>query len=123
MSSQVSLKSVFSSQNGIPNVVFDVVSDMKRCSKCEELKTKTPEGVEYSYYRCKNCGEEIVDMKQLHNVAQKYRVMKKYSAKLSKWGLSLGLRIPKELVERYKLKSNEEVTIVPEEKGMKIVPS
>lgn len=86
-----------------------------------EFQAKTPEGVAYSYYKCGNCGEEIVDMKQLHSVAEKYRAMKRYSAKLSKWGLSLGLRIPKELVRKYNLKQEEEVIIVPEKEGIKIV--
>ncbi len=98
---------------------------MKKCScngKMKELKANTPEGVGYSYFRCEKCGEEIVDMKQLHNVAQKYREMKMFRAKLSKWGMSLGLRIPKELAERYHLKDNEEVTIIPEDKGIKIIP-
>ena len=49
---------------------------MKKCSECngemQELKSKTPEGIGYYYYKCKKCGEEIVDMKQLHNVAEKY---------------------------------------------------
>ena len=98
---------------------------MKRCSECngemQELKTKTPEDIEYSYYRCKKCGEEIVDMKQLHKVAEQYRTLKKYQVKLSKWGLSLGLRIPKELVERYHLKDEEEVAIIPEKKGIRIL--
>jgi predicted RNA-binding Zn-ribbon protein involved in translation (DUF1610 family) len=99
---------------------------MKKCSACngkmKELRAKTPEGVEYHYFKCEKCGEEIVDMKQLHNVAQKYREMKRFNAKISKWGMSLGLRIPKELVKRYHLKDDEEVTIIPEEEGMKIVP-
>lgn len=98
---------------------------MKKCSVCEgkmeELKAKTPEGVEYCYFKCGKCGEEIVDMKQLHNVAQKYREMKRFSAKISKWGMSLGLRIPKELVRKYNLRSDKEVTIIPEEEGMKII--
>ena len=99
---------------------------MKKCAcngKMKELKANTPEGVEYSYFRCEKCGEEIVDMKQLHNVAQKYREMKRFHVKLSKWGMSLGLRIPKELAERYSLKNNEEVTIIPEDKGIKIIPA
>lgn len=100
---------------------------MKKCSECngkmKELVAKTPEGVSYHYFKCNKCGEEIVDMKQLHNVAQKYREMKKYHAKLSKWGMSLGLRIPKELAKRYHLKDNEEVTIIPENKGIKIIPT
>lgn len=100
---------------------------MKRCSECngemKELTAKTPEGVEYRYFRCVKCGEEIVDMKQLHSVAQKYREMKTFHAKVSRWGLSLGLRIPKELVKRYHFKDEEEVTIIAEDKGIKIIPA
>ena len=98
---------------------------MKKCAECsgemKEFEAKTPEGVTYSYCKCNNCGEEIVDMKQLHLVADKYRTMKKYSAKLSQWGLSLGLRIPKELVKKYNLKREKEVMIVPEKGGIKII--
>ena len=100
---------------------------MKQCTECKgnmkEFKAMTPEGVEYNYFRCQECGEEIVGMKQLHDVAQKYREMKKFHAKISKWGMSLGLRIPKELVKKYHFKDNEEVTIIPEEKGLKIIAS
>ena len=100
---------------------------MKICSECKgdlkELAAKTPEGVKYRYFRCEKCGEEIVNMGQLHNVAQKYREMKRFNTKISKWGMSLGLRIPKELVKRYHLKDTKEVTIIPEEKGIKIVPT
>ena len=88
----------------------------------KELVAKTPEGINYKYFKCAKCGEEIVNMQQLHDVAQKYREMKKFNAKISKWGMSLGLRIPKELVKKYHFKDNEEVTIIPEDKGMKIIP-
>ena len=99
---------------------------MKKCSECKgemkELTAETPEGFEYKYFKCNKCGEEILAMNQLHNVAQKYREMKKFNAKISKWGMSLGLRIPKELVQKYNFKDNEEVTIIPEKKGIKIIP-
>ena len=98
----------------------------KTCSECKgnmkELSAKTPEGFEYKYYRCDKCGEEILDMSQLHNVADKYRSMKRFNAKISKWGMSLGLRIPKELVEKYHFKDNEEVAMIPEKEGIKIIP-
>ncbi len=100
---------------------------MKKCSECngkmKELIAKTPEGVNYNYFKCEKCGEEIVAMKQLHNVAQKYREMKEFHAKISKWGMSLGLRIPKELVKRYHLKDEEKVAIIPEKEGMRIIPA
>ena len=54
---------------------------MKTCSGCKkgmiERIGKTPEGVAYKYYRCDSCGEEVLDMKQLHEVAEKYRNMRK----------------------------------------------
>lgn len=89
----------------------------------KELSAKTPECVGYKYFKCKKCGEEIVDMKQLHDVAQKYRDMKAFHAKLSRWGMSLGLRIPKELVKKYNFKEEENVTIVAEDKGIRIIPT
>ncbi len=96
---------------------------MKKCSECKgemkEYKSHTPEGVEYKYYRCSGCGYEIVDMKQLHEVAAKYREMKKYTAKLTPWGKSLGLRIPKELASKYHFK--DEVVLIPEDNGIRIV--
>ena len=100
---------------------------MKPCPSChksmKELSGKTPEGVTYRYFQCSPCKEEIVDMKQLHEVAEQYRALKKYHVKLSKWGLSLGIRIPKELVEKYKLKDEKEVSIIPEKTGLRIITS
>jgi hypothetical protein len=86
----------------------------------KEEKAKTLEGIEYKYYACA-CGEEVVDMKQLHHVAEKYRVLKKYQVKISQWGLSLGVRIPKELVKKYKLTAEHEVALIPEKDGLKII--
>lgn len=99
---------------------------MKTCSECKgkmiEKTGNTPEGVNYKFFRCSKCGEEILDMKQLHSIAERYRVMKKYHVKLSRWGLSLGIRIPKDLVNKYKLNNEDEVSIIPEKKGILIIP-
>lgn len=98
---------------------------MKICSKCKkemkELVSKTPEGIEYTYFKCSKCGEEILDMKQLHNVSQKYRELKRFNAKLSNWGSSLGLRIPKELTVKYHLSNNTNITLIPDDEGIRIV--
>ena len=99
---------------------------MKKCSECGkkmvEKEGATPEGIAYKYFKCSSCGEEIVDMQQLHNVAEKYRVLKRYHAKVTKWGQSLGLRIPKELVVKYRFKQNDEVLLIPDKKGITILP-
>lgn len=52
-----------------------------------------------------------------------YRDMKKYQAKVSRWGTSLGIRIPQELVDHYHIHQEENVTIIPEEKGLRIIPA
>lgn len=100
---------------------------MKKCSECRkemrELTATTPEGINYNYFKCANCGDEIVDMQQLHKVAQKYRVLKDYHVKVSKWGLSLGIRIPKEVVQQYKLKDNKELILIPEKESIKLIPA
>ncbi len=98
---------------------------MKKCGDCrgkmEEKESKTPEGVKYKYSKCNKCGEEVVGMLQLREVSVKYRALKLFHAKMTQWGQSLGVRIPKELVERYQFKPNEEVTIIPEKEGIRIM--
>ncbi|MBI4453537.1 hypothetical protein HY636_02740 [Candidatus Woesearchaeota archaeon] len=100
---------------------------MKKCSECNgkmvELKAKTPEGVEYDYFICEMCGEEIIKAEKLHAAPQKHRLMKRYNAKISKWGKGLGIKIPNELVKKYKLKDNELVTVISEKEGIKIIPA
>jgi len=88
----------------------------------KEMKASTPDNISYRYYQCEKCKEEIVDMKQLEDVAREYRELKRFNTKICKWGLSLGLRIPQELAKRYRLKDKREVSIIPEEKGIKIIP-
>jgi len=95
-----------------------------KCSLCgkktRRVKSVMPDGIPYEYYKCE-CGEEILDMGQLNAVAQKYRKMKKHNAKLSKWGQSLGLRIPKELTEKYNMKEKNTVQIIEEKDGLKLI--
>ena len=99
---------------------------MRKCSGCgkgmKEMVGKTSEGVSYKYYRCCACGEEILDMKQLHDVANKYKNIRKYRVKLTKWGLSLGLRIPKEIIKENRLDKVKEVDIIEDKVGFKVIP-
>ena len=89
----------------------------------KRLQTSTPEGIAYTYFRCSQCGDETLNLDQLHNVASKYRSLKTYHLKLSKWGLSLGVRIPKELAKKYHLEDEKEIILVPEEQGIKLIPA
>ena len=100
---------------------------MRECTVCkgamQEHAAKMPDGIPYHYYRCKRCGDEVLNMTQLSDVAALYRKMKRHHVKLSKWGLSLGMRIPKEMAKQYKLTDHTEVVLIPEEQGIRIVPT
>lgn len=100
---------------------------MKKCTDCQgimkKLHTSTPEGIGYTYFRCSKCGEETLNLDQLHKVASRYRSLKTYHLKLSRWGLSLGVRIPKEVAKEHHLESAKEVILVSEEQGIKIIPA
>jgi hypothetical protein len=97
---------------------------MKKCSQCGKITTvkssMLKDSTPYNYYSC-TCGEHFLDMKQLHEVAEIYRERKRNVAKLSRWGVSLGVRIPKDIVQRYKLKEKSSVTFVPEEGSIRII--
>lgn len=95
------------------------------CLKCKtKMREKTSdyeEGIPYSYWSCPKCGEEVVDMRQLHDVAEKYRNLKQYIVTVSKWGDSDAIRIPRELTKKYRLKTKQTVRLIPEKTGIKIV--
>lgn len=99
---------------------------MKKCwecgGKCIELTKKTRDQISYNHYRCIKCGDEVLDMKQLHELADKYRIMKKYHTKIAKWGLSLGVRIPKELAKMCNMKDKGDVVLIPEKDSIRIMP-
>lgn len=52
---------------------------MKICTECKGKMVgkgaRTPEGISYRYFKCNECWNEIVDMKQLHHAAEKYRTV------------------------------------------------
>ncbi len=96
-----------------------------KCMKCKaKMATKEAQmkdGLIYEYWSCPNCGDEIVDMKQLHEVVEKTRNLKQYTVTVSKWGDSDAIRIPRELSKRYNFKSKKTVRLIPEKTGIKIL--
>ena len=52
-----------------------------RCPICKgEMKLKKDvikeDNIEFDTYKCVNCGEELMDMKQLRNLTKQYRKLK-----------------------------------------------
>lgn len=80
-------------------------------------------GFNYRYWKCKKCGEEILDTKQLQDAAYRWKKFVKIpKATISRWGTTLAMRIPKEVVEKQKIRVGKKVLIFPEKYGFKVIP-
>ena len=95
----------------------------KKCSECGgelvEMLSYHPDGVPYRYWHCVKCDDEFLDMVQLGKAAEIYRKLK--TAKISKWGSAIAIRIPKEIAQKQKLKAGYKVQILPEKNGFRII--
>ena len=100
-----------------------------KCPICsgnmEKMKdTIKQDGVEFEAYRCIKCGEEIMNMKQLKVLADKYRELRKAKDIIfAKWGNSLAVRIPSEVAEEYQISAGKHGILIKEKEGIKIIPT
>jgi|SRR3989338_9313247 len=80
--------------------------------------------VEFEAFRCKSCREEIMDMKQLKNLAGEYRKLRKAKEIIfSKWGNSIAVRIPIEVVNEFNIRSGKHGLLTKDKEGIRIIPS
>ncbi len=97
------------------------------CNKGEMEKIKDTikqDGIEFEAFRCKSCGEEIMNMNQLKSLAQKYRKLRKTKEiTFSKWGNSIAIRIPSDIANEYHIKSGKHGILTKDKEGIKIIPS
>lgn len=97
------------------------------CQKAMMEKKKDiirEDGIEFEAYKCSKCGEEIMTMKQLRELASKYRKLK--NAKeitFAKWGNSIAVRIPSDVVEKYDIAVGKHGTLTKEKEGIRIIPA
>ncbi len=97
-----------------------------KCPICkgnmQKIRDKTKEDdVEFGAYKCKFCGEELMDMKQLKTLATKYRSLR--TAKkitFAKWGNSIAVRIPNKIAQELKIKAGKEGLINKDKEGIRI---
>jgi len=100
-----------------------------KCPICAGLMKKISDkmeqdGVAFEAFKCGSCGEEIMNMKQLHSLAQKYRKLRQAKEiKFSKWGNSIAVRIPSEIVEEYHIKSGKQGILTKDKDGIRIIPA
>lgn len=99
-----------------------------QCYKCKgDMKIfrdiMPKERVEYEGLECVKCGERIVTTPQLQSLASKYRKLRKAKeVTFSKWGNSLAVRIPSDIVNSYNLKDGKHGLITKDKNGIRIIP-
>ncbi len=96
------------------------------CSgKMEKIKDEIKQdNVIFEAFKCSSCGEELMNMKQLKELSNKYRELRKSKeSTFAKWGNSIAVRIPKEFIEGLKIKTGRRA-VLKEDKGViKIIPA
>ncbi len=82
------------------------------------------DGIEFEAFKCSKCGEEIMTMKQLKILAGKYRKLRSAKdIKFAKWGNSVAVRIPSDIVKEYKISVGKHGTLTKDREGIKIIPT
>lgn len=101
-----------------------------RCPVCKKGVMEKVEDVieqddiKFEAFGCSSCGEKIVDMKQLEVLADKYRKLRKSrEVTFAKWGNSIAIRIPSEVVEEYDIASGKHAILTFDKRGIKITPT
>ena len=97
------------------------------CNKGEMEKIKDTikqDGINFEAFKCKSCGEEIMNMKQLEVLAKKYRDLRKSKEiTFAKWGNSIAVRIPSEIAEEFNITSGKHALMTKDKKSIKITQS
>ncbi len=82
------------------------------------------DNIEFEAFKCNNCGEEIMNMSQLKILAEKYKKLRKAKeGTFAKWGNSMAIRIPNEIIHEYKIKAGNQCLITKDKIGIRIIPS
>ena len=97
------------------------------CQKGEMKKNKDiieQDGIEFESFKCAKCGEEIMNMKQLKVLANKYRQLRKAKdIVFSKWGNSIAVRIPRDYAADFNISAGKHGMMTKDKEGFKIIPA
>lgn len=99
-----------------------------KCPYCKIKMRKVWDKIEqdnipFEGYKCPKCGEELMDMKQLSVLAEKYRKWRKAKEiEFSKWGNSIAVRIPSKMAKELSIKPGSQGIIRKGSQGIVITP-
>jgi|SRR3989344_3977923 len=97
-----------------------------KCPLCSGVMKPVADKIEqdhvaFSAYQCTNCGEELLDMSQLKDLAKKYRELRRAKEiTFAKWGNSLAVRIPQEFVTDLGIKEGSKALLKRSKEGLEI---
>src|SRR3989344_3812614 len=79
------------------------------------------DNIKFETFKCDNCGEELMNGKQLKSLANKYRQLKMAKAiSFAKWGNSIAIRIPNEFIKEYNIKPGKQAMLIKEKNSLRI---
>jgi len=99
-----------------------------KCPHCKKAMRQVTsvmkeDGVEFAMHKC-DCGEELLDMRQLKLLAEKYRKLRKAKdVTFAKWGNSIAVRIPKDVAEEFRITSGTSGILTKDKQGIRIIPT
>ena len=101
-----------------------------KCPVCQKGKMEKKkdimeqDGIGFESYKCSECGEEIMTMKQLKILAGKYRKLRHAKdITFAKWGNSIAVRIPSDIADEYNISAGKHGTLTKDKEGIKIIPT
>jgi len=93
-----------------------------KCGNCREKMKKVKYdvgfGIVIDSLTCPNCHHNFTDEKVLDEAMEKMRGKMAIKVKVLRIGTGIGIRIPNEIVQKMKLKSGQEVELVPKDKQL-----
>ena len=88
-----------------------------KCGNCgekmEKVKYDVGFGIVVDSFTCPNCHHNFTDEKILDEAMEKMRKRMAIRVKVLKVGTGIGIRIPNEVVQKLRLRSGQEVEIIP----------
>jgi len=97
-----------------------------KCPLCKgkmKIVKNKMDRVEYELFKCLKCGERILTSQQLKYLGDQHKKMRQAKEVVfSKWGNSIAVRIPKDIVKEFKINSGKQGLITKEKEGIKIIP-
>ena len=101
-----------------------------KCPVCQKGKMEKKkgimeqDGIEFEAYKCLECGEEIMNMKQLRVLANKYRKLRHAKdITFARCGNNTDVSSPSYSANEYNISAGKHGTLTKDKEGIKIIPT